>query len=185
MSEHVTQRLLTRPLGWLSRRRRHRLAPVLLLLLALGGTGAVYAALAPGQQASAATGPSAASIEEGRQLFLKNCSTCHGLNAEGTSDGPPLIGVGAAAVDFQVGTGRMPAARPGAQIERKPNQFTDEEIAAMAAYVASLAPGPAIPTQEQLDLTGADPAEGGSIYRTNCAMCHKYAGSGGALTRCK
>lgn len=181
----MTQGLLTRPLGWLSRRRRHRLAPVLLLLLALGGTGALYAALAPGQQASAATGASAATIEEGRQLFLKNCSSCHGLNAEGTSDGPTLIGVGAAAVDFQVETGRMPAVQLGAQVERKPNQFSDEEIAAMAAYVASLAPGPAIPTEEQLDYSDADPAEGGAIYRTNCSMCHNYAGSGGALTRGK
>ena len=64
-------------------------------------------------------------------------------------------------------------------------QFTDEEIAALAAYVASLAPGPAIPSEEDLDYADADVAEGGEIYRTNCAMCHNYAGSGGALTRGK
>lgn len=181
----MTQRLLSRPLGWLSRRRRHRLTPVLLLLLALGATGGAYTALVPGQPASAAIGTAAGAVEEGRSLFLKNCASCHGLNAQGTSDGPSLIGVGAAAVDFQVETGRMPAAQLGPQVERKPNQFTDEEIAAMAAYVASLGPGPAIPTEEQLDLSGADPAEGGSIYRTNCAMCHNFAGSGGALTQGK
>lgn len=169
----------------MSRRRRHRFAPVLLLLLALGATGGVYTAFAPTQEAEASVGVSAAAVDEGRALFLRNCASCHGLNAEGTTDGPSLVGVGAAAVDFQVETGRMPAAQLGAQIEEKPNQFSREEIAALAAYVASLGPGPAIPSEEQLDYSDSDPAEGGSIYRTNCAMCHNYAGSGGALTRGK
>ena len=60
----------------------------------------------------------------------------------GTQKGPPLAGVGAAAVDFQVRTGRMPLAQPGAQAQRKPPVFGDEEVAQLAAYVASLAPGP-------------------------------------------
>ena len=173
------------PLGWLSRRRRHRLAPVVLLMVALGGTGAAYSAFAPTTGAQAAVGPSAATLEEGRQLFLRNCSSCHGLNAEGSADGPSLIGVGAASVDFQVGTGRMPARQLGPQVEKKRVEFNDEQIEAMAAYIASLAPGPAVPDAEQLDYSDADAAEGGSIYRTNCSMCHNYAGSGGALTRGK
>jgi ubiquinol-cytochrome c reductase cytochrome c subunit len=153
--------------------------------MALGVTGGAYATLAPTPPAPVASSVSAEMIDEGRALFLKNCSSCHGLNAEGTTEGPTLVGVGAAAVDFQVSTGRMPAAQLGAQIERKPNQFSDEEIAAMAAYVATLGPGPAIPTEEELDFSDADVALGGEIYRTNCAMCHNYAGSGGALTRGK
>lgn len=174
-----------RPVAALSSRRRHRFAPVLLLLLALAVTGGAYAAFAPTPDAQASAGVSQASIDEGRALFLRNCSSCHGLNAEGTSDGPTLVGVGAAAVDFQVETGRMPAAQLGAQVETKRNRFTDEEIAAMAAYVASLGPGPAVPDEEMLDYADADVAEGGEIYRTNCAMCHNFAGSGGALTRGK
>jgi ubiquinol-cytochrome c reductase cytochrome c subunit len=133
----------------------------------------------------AASGTPTGSVDEGRALFLKNCSSCHGLNAEGATEGPSLVGVGAASVDFQVGTGRMPAAQLGAQVEKKSVQFTEEEIASLAAYVASLGPGPAIPDEEQLDYSDADIAEGGEIYRTNCAMCHNYAGSGGALTRGK
>lgn len=169
----------------LSRRRRHRLAPMVLLLVALGATGTAYAALAPSGPVQAATGASQATIDEGRQLFLRNCSSCHGLNAEGTTDGPTLVGVGAAAVDFQVGTGRMPARQMGAQVRAKPVEFTDEQIAAMAAYVASLGPGPAIPSDDQYDYADADAAAGGSIYRTNCSMCHNFAGSGGALTQGK
>lgn len=171
------------PIRALSRRRRHRLAPVVLLLAALAVTGGAYAALAPTPNAQAASGVSAATIDEGRSLFLKNCSSCHGLSAEGTSDGPSLVGVGAASVDFQVATGRMPAARSEVQqIPAKPNEFSEEQIAALAAYVASLGPGPAIPSDEDLAYDPEDAAEGGEIYRTNCAMCHNYAGSGGALT---
>lgn len=169
----------------LSRRRRHRFAPVLLLLLALGATGSAYAAFAPTPQAQASSGPVSGSVDDGRALFLKNCSSCHGLNAEGTTEGPTLVGVGAAAVDFQVSTGRMPAARLGQQIERKRNYFSEQEIADLAAYVATLGPGPAIPSDEDVDYSDADVARGGEIYRTNCSMCHNYAGSGGALTQGK
>jgi ubiquinol-cytochrome c reductase cytochrome c subunit len=158
---------------------------VLLLMVALAATGGAYTALSPAPDAVAASGTPTGSVDEGRALFLKNCSSCHGLNAEGATEGPSLVGVGAASVDFQVGTGRMPAAQLGAQVEKKSVQFTEEEIASLAAYVASLGPGPAIPDEEQLDYSDADIAEGGEIYRTNCAMCHNYAGSGGALTRGK
>jgi ubiquinol-cytochrome c reductase cytochrome c subunit len=168
-----------------SRQRRRKVAPVLLLLTCLALTGGAYAAFAPSPQAEAATAVSAKSIKDGRALFLRNCSSCHGLNAEGSSDGPTLVGVGAAAVDFQVGTGRMPAAADGAQIQKKRVQFNNDEIAALAAYIASLGPGPAIPDADALDYADADAAQGGAIYRTNCSMCHNFAGSGGALTRGK
>src|SRR5690606_19312344 len=112
------------------------------------------------------------------------CASCHGLNAEGTAAGPNLHGVGAAAVDFQVGTGRMPMAASGPQAEQKPVQFTEEQIAALATYVASLAPGPAIPADEYLTGEG-DVANGAELFRINCAMCHNVAGAGGALTEGK
>jgi ubiquinol-cytochrome c reductase cytochrome c subunit len=168
----------------LAARRRHPAAIALLLLVGLLVTGAAYAALAP-KPAQAST-TSAAQVEEGKKLFLANCSSCHGLGAEGTEDGPNLAGVGAAAVDFQVGTGRMPMAAPGVQAPRTERvKFTDEQIAAMAAYVASLAPGPAVPEAEYASGEGGDVARGGELFRVNCAMCHNFAGSGGALTRGK
>ena len=39
----------------------------------------------------------------------------------------------------------MPAVTPGAQFPTKKLSYNDEEIAQLAAYVASLGPGPAIP----------------------------------------
>jgi ubiquinol-cytochrome c reductase cytochrome c subunit len=127
-----------------------------------------------------------AQIEEGRQIFLKGCSSCHGLNAEGAQIAPSLIGVGAASVDFQVGTGRMPMADMSTQAMRKKPIYNAEETAALAAYVASLAPGPEIPTESSLNYErDGSTAEGGELFRNNCAMCHNFAGQGGALTQGK
>ena len=166
--------------------RRSRLASSAALLLALVVTGGLYAVFAPAPRASAAAEAEAGgNAEEGRRLFLSNCSTCHGNDAAGTRDGPSLVGVGAAAVDFQVATGRMPLATQGPQAPRGRVLFSREQIRDMAAYVATLGPGPAIPTPEQYaiaGLTAEEIAEGGEIFRTNCSMCHNYAGAGGALT---
>ena len=107
---------------------------------------------------------------------------------DGNQLGPPLIGVGAAAVDFQVGTGRMPAVQPGPQIPQKEVVYTPDEIAALAAYVASLGPGPAIPNPSDYSLDGLTDEErqeaiarGGQIFLTNCTACHNFEGSGGAM----
>ncbi len=79
----------------------------------------------------------------------------------------------------------MPLAAPANQAPRKPVVYTPEQIAALAAYIATLGPGPAIPTAEDLDTTDANLAEGGELFRTNCAQCHNFAGKGGALSEGK
>jgi ubiquinol-cytochrome c reductase cytochrome c subunit len=125
-------------------------------------------------------------IKEGEQIFNRGCSSCHGINLEGGGVAPSLIGVGAASVDFQVGTGRMPLADMSAQAMRKTPLYTEKEVEALAAYVASLAIGPEIPGEEQLNYErDGSVAEGGELFRTNCAMCHNFAGQGGALTQGK
>jgi len=172
----------------ISRFRRARFASPVLLLLALVAVGTTFSALSATAQNTAAPTPAArsAQIEEGKQIFLKGCSSCHGLNAEGSSIAPSLIGVGAASVDFQVGTGRMPMADMSQQAMRKRPKYNAEETAALAAYVASLAPGPAIPTDSMLNYErDGDVAKGGELFRTNCAMCHNFAAQGGALTQGK
>jgi ubiquinol-cytochrome c reductase cytochrome c subunit len=187
-------RLLNRTAGRISRHRRGRLAGVLVMLIGLLLTGGLYAAFSPAQAEQ--TDSTDELVAQGRELFLVGCSTCHGQNGEGvrTEDGnqlgPSLVGVGAAAVDFQVGTGRMPMAQPGAQVPRKEPVYTDEEVAALAAYVASLGPGPAIPGEEDYSLEGlsdeereAAIARGGLIFRANCTACHNFNGSGGAMPR--
>ena len=164
-------------------RRHHRLAPVVLLILALLATGALYAAVAP--SAASAAAPSQTDVETGAALFQANCATCHGPNASGREGVPSLIGVGAAAVDFQVSTGRMPMQMNGPQAAAKPPQFDAEQISQLAAYVASLAPGPAIPSADQVDPAAGDAANGMALFRTNCAMCHGAVGAGGPLSEGK
>ena len=83
----------------------------------------------------------------GRQLFQASCTTCHGVDARGTASGPSLEGVGSAAVDFFLSTGRMPLANPQDQPVRQAPAFSAEEIAAIVAYLRTIAPGgPAIPS---------------------------------------
>jgi ubiquinol-cytochrome c reductase cytochrome c subunit len=166
----------------LSARRRHPLAALVVLLFALAATGGLYAALAPASTARADESAQSLAIEQGKKLYSVGCASCHGTSGQGSSDGPSLAGVGSAAVDFQVGTGRMPAQQPGVQIPKKKNIYSQAEIDQLAAYVASLGPGPSIPTKDQYDPSGADAAKGGDLFRTNCTQCHNFVGKGGALT---
>lgn len=167
----------------LAARRHHRLAPVVLLLLALLAMGGFYAAVAPAT-ANAET-MTEDDVAKGKQLFEANCATCHGPGAAGTQDGPSLIGVGSAAVHFQVSTGRMPMQMSGPQAMAKPPQFDEEQTLQLAAYVATLGAGPTIPTAEMVDPALGNSANGGALFRTNCAMCHNAVGAGGALTEGK
>ncbi len=165
------------------RSARSRLAGVLTLVIALTLLGGLYAALAPSTKA--AVGPySATQISAGRDLFLRGCSSCHGLNAQGSRQAPSLIGVGPAAVDFQVATGRMPLASFYAQAERKPPKYNAEQIAELAAYVYSASgnTGPLVPTMSAQDLSSADLSRGGQLFRYNCAQCHGASGGGGAIS---
>lgn len=168
---------------FLSSRRRHPAARVLLLLFALFVMGGIYTAVAPASVSSADTTKSQ-QIAEGKELFAVGCSSCHGSAGQGSSQGPTVIGTGAAAVDFQVSSGRMPLAQPGAQAVPGASRYNVDEIAAMAAYVASLGPGPEIPSAAEYStdgLTDEQIARGGELFRTNCSACHNFEGAGGAL----
>jgi ubiquinol-cytochrome c reductase cytochrome c subunit len=171
--------------SWITALRRRRAAGYAVVLLGLVTIGMGYAALTTaGSPASAAT-PGTVSpqtIAEGRALFAVTCSSCHGVNAQGTSQAPSLIGVGAAAVHFQMSTGRMPGKDLGPEFDRRPPQFTARQIYAIAAYIASLGGGPAIPSPAQVSTAGANPGLGQNLFITDCAQCHNFDGAGGALT---
>lgn len=191
-------RFLNRAAGRLSRRRRGPLAGLAVLLAALLVAGGISVGLSSALDTTATAHGSKSDdelIKEGRELFLVGCSSCHGLNGEGISTqtdgyvyGPSLVGAGAAAVDFQVGTGRMPMAQPGQQAPRKDAAYSQDEIDAMAAFVASLGPGPAVPSPADYSIDGLTEAErevaiknGGQIFLTNCTACHNFNGQGGAM----
>ena len=160
-------------------KQRRRVANVAGLMASLVLTGALYSVFAPAQAADDTTTESAAEAA-GRELYENSCITCHGENLEGVPNrGPSLIGVGEAAVYFQVHTGRMPLVRQQEQAPDKPAVFSDEEIDQLMAYVQANGGGPTLPSG---DLRDGDLAEGGELFRLNCASCHNFVGEGGALS---
>jgi ubiquinol-cytochrome c reductase cytochrome c subunit len=156
-----------------------RLAIPALLVGVLVVPTAVWGATPHQQTPTPTTSAPSEQVEAGRRLFETNCATCHGKGGVGTSDAPSLVGVGAASADFYLSTGRMPLPVIGQRARRKRPAFDRGQIDQLVAYVASLGDGPPIP---RLDTSDADIAKGGELFRLNCASCHGFAGTGGALS---
>jgi ubiquinol-cytochrome c reductase cytochrome c subunit len=120
-----------------------------------------------------------ASARSGRQLYMQTCESCHGADLRGGPNGPSLIGLGAAGVDFYVSTGRMPAAVPWLEVAHRGLQpyLSPADEASIVAYVAAAAPGPPIPV---VVMTG-DGERGHMLFRENCQHCHGVDGNGGSI----
>ncbi|CAM4112481.1 c-type cytochrome [Nocardiopsis rhodophaea] len=204
---------------WITARRRHPLAGYAVVILALGLFGLGYAFVAPTGTDRAEAQTLAADkadngqpdAQRGKEIFNKSCASCHGLTGGGSANAPDITDAGAAAIDFQVSTGRMPSMNPDAQMPRKPQALTDEELRDLIAYYeAEIGDGPQIPTDvpgsapqrsdfsdeasyeaakesyeqayEKYISGGKDTEAGMKLYLTNCAHCHSWSGGGGALT---
>jgi ubiquinol-cytochrome c reductase cytochrome c subunit len=128
-------------------------------------------------------------VHRGAALYAASCSQCHGVNGAGRSApgvesgvgdvagvGPSLRGVGALAVDFYLRTGYMPLRNPYDQPRRSRVLFSEHDLRALVAYVASLGQGPAIPhPRPALGSVSA----GFSLFVQNCAGCHQISAAGG------
>jgi ubiquinol-cytochrome c reductase cytochrome c subunit len=168
--------------SWINAKRRRPVAGYAALLLGLVVVGLVYGALTRTGGGAQASAPSQQDVAAGKALFEANCSSCHGEEAQGSSQAPSLIGAGAASVDFQMSTGRMPAKELGPEQPRKPVTFSQQQIYQIADYIASLGGGPMVPDNQQVSTSGADTALGEQLFSANCAQCHNAGLSGGALT---
>ena len=143
------------------------------LVVVSGGLGA----LTLGRAALAQPAPL---VQRGQLLYQEECQTCHEPDGAGQPQKgiPSLHGVGAAAVDFYLSTGRMPEATLLRQAPRQRPTVSPPDRAALIAYVTSMWPGgPAIPAYS---LQG-DLVTGGVLFRSNCAACHGIVGAGAAL----
>ncbi|HEY5302636.1 MAG TPA: c-type cytochrome [Acidimicrobiales bacterium] len=146
-------------------------------------TGAI---VSYGDSAITYTAPSPSLAVLGQSLFLENCASCHGTQANGVpANGtagafPNLVGLGPATVDFWVESGRMPAADPRAiQAKRRPPRLDQAQALAIAAWINSLSPSyPDIPSP---NLTNANVSDGAALFALNCAACHTIEGDGDAL----
>jgi len=168
---------------------RRRLIPLATALAALVG-----AALTLAQPQSGivrpTTEPPRESVKLGAELYAGNCASCHGIAGSGIlrprpgagnviGAGPPLKGVGAAAADLYLRTGFMPLPDIHAQPELRRVLLSDKEIRSLVAFVASLAPGPAIPRP---DPAAGSLASGFSLFTEHCAGCHQAVAQGGFVT---
>jgi len=173
-------------------RLHRRVAGALAIGLGLLATAGLYTAATADVNRAQAQAADAALLQRGQDLYNENsCISCHGSNLQGVEGrGPSLIGVGDAAVYFQVSSGRMPLARQEAQATRKPtlpifDPDTEEgqaNLDALGAYIQANGGGPTRPEASGEALRGDDPARGGELFRLNCASCHNFTGRGGALS---
>jgi quinol---cytochrome-c reductase cytochrome c subunit len=168
-----------------------RARTVLLLAFALVGlAGAAAWAQPPSGIARPDNEAGLSDQELGSQLYAGNCASCHGIAGEGvrrprpgagdvTDAGPSLRGVGAQAADFYLRTGYMPLRDPHEQPWRQRVLFSQRELRALIAYVASLGPGPPVPrpAPEQARL-----ADGLRLFTSHCAGCHQVVAEGGYVT---
>ena len=143
---------------------------LLLLLVVALPTLLIVGPRAGGQESSA---------DQGARLFAVGCASCHGPQGEGTENAPSLVGVGPAAVDFMLATGRMPLSDPDQQPTRQPPQYSPEEIEALVAYVVSLGlGGESIPF---VSPEAGDLSLGRDLYSANCLACHGAGGQGATV----
>jgi ubiquinol-cytochrome c reductase cytochrome c subunit len=164
-----------------------------LLAVLLGALG--LAALARAQPPSGVVHPEGESektpLELGSELYASNCASCHGIDGRGVSPanpvagagnikgiGPSLRGVGPAAPDFYLRTGRMPLSNPDEPPKRGRPVFDEREIRALVAYVSSFGKGMPIPHPQPSDHL----AQGLEAFTEHCAGCHQVVGEGGYVT---
>jgi ubiquinol-cytochrome c reductase cytochrome c subunit len=137
----------------------------------------------------------AAAAATGKQLYFENCVWCHGDKLQGVpltrqqegpggeaQAGPRLRGVGEVAADFYLSTGYMPLGDPAGEPHRKRPLFNAREQAALRAYVASLGPGPKVPSGRR---SAGSISRGLVSFSENCAGCHQIVGEGGVVTGAK
>jgi ubiquinol-cytochrome c reductase cytochrome c subunit len=166
--------------------------PLLVIVAALALPVAALADPPPSGIVHPSAPPGTPLVELGYQLYAGNCSSCHGSKGEGVPKlgavqgsgdipgaGPSLRGVGALSADFYLRTGYMPLDDPRHQPRRSHVLFSNHEIEAMVAYVASLGNGPPVPKPHP---EGGDVAEGLRLFTSHCAGCHQVAARGGYVT---
>ena len=155
-------------------------AVLCIAVLARPGTSTEHVVVAAGPPKSA------------EQIYLRDCATCHGADARGTALGPDLHGVGA-------GRDRLPAVdRAHAGADRR----CDRAAAASGLGLRGAGSSPTEvrrrhparprrlhrgprrrrrPTIPHVDPNAGNLADGGTVYRLQCAACHAWSGDGGAL----
>lgn len=124
---------------------------------------------------------SAVDLQEGEHLFNTRCTSCHGMNLQGTAQGPPLIGIDIQNVDFELRTGRMPTAVPFEQEMHKLPYFPPRQVRDIVSYVMSKSDGNKVLPSVTLRSDTESIKSGRQVYEENCEQCHAATGRGNAV----
>ncbi len=162
---------------------RRRFASGVVLLIALIGMGGAYALFATSSGAHTATS-TAADVAAGQQLYEVSCITCHGNEPAGCQRTRTVadrrrrrrrVLPGRAPAGCQRPAGRPDGAQGGRSSPR-----ADQPA-------RGLRPGerrrPGTPDRQSARQRRSASANGGDLFRLNCASCHGFAGAGGATVR--
>lgn len=147
-------------------------------------TGVAQTGAAGSPSMSAVAGaPSQADGDAVDAIYRRDCAVCHGEEGDGTPRGPDLAGSGSALVDYVLRTGRMPIDDPDEDLARSDPAYDEATTRGLVDYVVGLqdgavGDGPPIP---DVDPEQGDVAVGGEVWRRQCAACHAWSGTGGAM----
>lgn len=129
---------------------------------------------------SVAAAAKKASLQHGRQLYVDNCTTCHGSRGEGNV-GPALnnsvfLKKANDSVMFATITSGRPSTVMPAWGQAYGGAFTDQEIRDIVVFIRAWEPtAPVVQTAVFVP----DAARGASIYESSCLVCHGENGKGG------
>jgi len=150
-----------------------RVAPFVVVLVAIAAAPRLAAA------APAPLPPTEQGVHDGQKLYQRDCAYCHGDRGQGTRNGQSLEGIGAAEVDYAVSTGRMPLRKSSDPRRRRKPLYSKGQIDALIAYMTPFIIGG--PPRPDVNPADGDIAQGGELFRAQCASCHQWAGEGGGL----
>ena len=114
--------------------------------------------------------------EEGRQVFLANCSGCHGVNANGHSIGgrslrPVAFNLAGFGLSDDLIWRALEMGVPGSSMPSW-NTLPSAEFKAVADYVASIARAGELAPSQQVAPNAALMEAGKRVFETHCTRCH-------------
>lgn len=119
-----------------------------------------------------------AAIEEGRQIYNKSCTVCHGLDG-GAGEMGPALGLEGRRVATRNASEIFGAIKNGIPATGMPpaTEFSDQDIWKMTAYIQALR-GTAIDAP-----TPGDASAGETVFwgKADCGKCHTVRGKGGII----
>ena len=126
-------------------------------------------------------------LTTGLTVYAENCTSCHGVNAEGTTLAPPLNTPEIQATDGFELTRLIVEGVPGTLMAGWDNALTDTEVSSLVVLLQRWSEletlGVAIPVVEAppLDMSPEAIARGETLFYITCSSCHGTDGYGSPM----